>query len=89
MFKELLRTEGVACFVKNEQLFSAMGEIPFTECYPELWIIDDEIYPRAKMLLDSWLLEKDSDSICWTCPVCGEISEGQFGACWSCQGQRE
>jgi hypothetical protein len=84
MFKELLSSEGIDCVVKNDQLFAAMGEIPFTECYPEIWIIDDEIYPRARLLLDSWLAADESDCENWTCTVCNEVSEGQFDVCWSC-----
>jgi len=89
MFKELLGNEGVACLLRNDQLAAAIGEIPFIECYPELWIIDDETYPRARMLLDSWLSPQESDHESWTCPVCGEVSEGQFYLCWRCENQRQ
>ncbi len=83
MFRELLATEGVACLVRNEQLSTAIGEIPFVECFPELWVIDDEIYPRAKLLLEAWL--KQSPEVApWTCPQCGEEIDGQFSSCWSC-----
>ncbi len=88
MFKELFRSEGIACLLRNEQLFSAIGEIPFTECYPELWVIDDETYPRARLLLENWLEEHKGSNICWECSACGESSEGQFNACWSCGQQR-
>jgi hypothetical protein len=83
LLKELLEREGVACLVRNEQLFSALGEIPFLECYPELWVVDDEIWPRARRLLDSWF-RNDGNAEAWTCPTCGEVLEGQFGACWQC-----
>lgn len=89
MFKELLSNEGVACLLRNEQLSSAIGEIPFTECYPELWVIDDETYPRAHMLLDNWLAEQDLSAGDWVCPVCGEAAEAQFNSCWSCGHQRD
>ncbi len=88
MFKELLNNEGVDCLLRNEQLFSALGEIPFTECYPELWVIDDEVYPRAKTLLGHWLAKQDLASANWICPVCKEQLEGQFDACWSCGSPR-
>lgn len=55
LFRELLEKEGIACQLRNAQLASALGEIPFTECYPELWVLDDEVYPRARLLLDGWL----------------------------------
>ncbi len=86
MFRELLAGEGISCLVRNEQIVGAMGEIPFLECYPELWVVDDDVLPRARMLLEKWLKE-DPSAEPWTCPACGEVLEGQFGACWKC-GQR-
>jgi hypothetical protein len=89
LLRELLEREGISCLVRNEQLFSAMGEIPFLECWPELWVVDDEVYPRAKLLLDSWLNTAGEELAAWACPACGELLEGQFGACWKCGAHRE
>lgn len=88
LIKELLEKEGIACLMKNENLFSALGEIPFPECYPELWVIDDEVFPRAKLLLDQWLKTEEPGEP-WVCPGCGEILESQFGACWKCGRTKE
>lgn len=88
LLKELLEKEGVACLIRNEQLFAALGEIPFLECSPELWVVDDEVWPRAKSLLDSWL-KNEEETASWVCPSCKEILEGQFGACWKCGEERE
>jgi len=87
LLKELLEKEGVACLIRNEQLFSALGEIPFLECFPELWVVDDEVWPRAKSLLDNWL-NNEEETASWVCSSCGEILEGQFGACWKCGKER-
>ncbi len=87
LLKELLQREGVNCIIRNEQLFSALGEIPFLECSPELWVVDDEVWPRAKALLDGWLKE-EVQMTPWVCPSCGEKLEGQFGACWQCGKER-
>lgn len=88
LLKELLAREGVACLIRNEQLFAALGEIPFLECSPELWVVDDEVWPRARMLLDNWFkIEENAAS--WTCSSCGEVLEGQFGACWQCGQERD
>ena len=88
LFKELLEREGVACLIRNEQLFAALGEIPFLECFPELWVIDDEIWPRAKSLLNNWLKDEEVGDA-WVCSSCEEKLEGQFGACWKCGKGRD
>ena len=87
LLRELLEREGIQCLIRNDQLFSALGEIPFTECFPELWVVDDEVWPRAELLLKNWLAD-DSGDAPWTCPACAEQLEGQFGACWQCGRER-
>ncbi|MCK5826194.1 MAG: DUF2007 domain-containing protein [Desulfuromusa sp.] len=89
LLKEILADEGIECVLRNDQLSSAIGEIPFVECYPELWVIDDEAFPRAQIFLNSWLKSDREISVPWVCPACGEQIEGQFGACWSCGQLRE
>ena len=88
LLKELLEREGVVCLIRNEQLFAALGEIPFLECFPELWVVDDEIWPRAKRLIDNWL-KNEEETPSWICPSCEETLEGQFGACWKCGKERD
>ncbi len=89
LLKEILAVEGIACLIRNEQLSAAIGELPFTECFPELWVIDDEVFPRAKLLLAAWLKIPERPLQGWVCPNCGEELEGNFGACWSCGQERE
>ncbi|SHI59928.1 Putative signal transducing protein [Malonomonas rubra DSM 5091] len=89
MYRELLAREGVECLLKNDQLFSAIGEIPFVECYPELWVVDDEVYPRAQLLLDGWLRQSLSNKQGWRCPDCGELCDPQFEQCWNCLSPRD
>lgn len=88
LLKERLEQEGIACLLRNVELSSALGEIPFLECLPELWVIDDEMYPRARMLLKGWSDMGAQAGEPWTCPGCGETLEGQFDACWNC-GRRK
>jgi hypothetical protein len=89
LLKEILANEGIACLVRNDQLSTALGEIPFVECYPELWVVDDETYPRAKLFLDAWFKQQPQTGTDWTCPACGEVCEAQFGACWACGRSRD
>ena len=89
LLKERLEKEGVSSLVRNEQLFTGLGEIPFVEIFPELWILDDEVYPRAKMLVSRWLKDPSSSGPNWKCPRCDEELEGQFGSCWQCGFEKD
>lgn len=88
MFRELLLREGVECLLRNEQLLAGLGEIPFTECYPELWVVDNELFPRASSLLAQFM-DREAGGADWLCPACGEAIEGQFNACWNCGSEPE
>ena len=89
LLRERLAAEGIVCLVRNDELSTALGEIPFIECYPELWVVDDEVYPRARLLLEQWLAEVTFVQENWCCAECGEILEGQFESCWKCGKERE
>lgn len=89
LIREVLASEGINCLLRNDQLSSAIGEIPFVECGPELWVIDDEAYPRARLFLDAWLKDDLRERAAWTCRACGERCEGQFNACWACGESRD
>jgi hypothetical protein len=43
LIQEILVNEGIHCLLRNDQLSSALGEIPFIECYPELWVVDNDV----------------------------------------------
>ncbi len=82
-YKNILEAEGIPCQVRNEHLNQIYGEMPFTEVWPELWVLKDIDYDRAKQLIDAAIIEESPRSP-WRCSKCGEENEGQFAACWSC-----
>lgn len=88
LLRDRLQQEGIGVLLRNEELFAALGEIPFVELRPELWVVDDEVYPRAEHLLAAWQQETAAPGAAWSCPGCGERLEGQFGACWKCGQNR-
>lgn len=83
-YKNLLTSEGIPAFLKNEHFGSIMGEVPFQEIWPELWVRNDLDYDRALQLINSVEIAAESPSEPWRCPHCGTENEGQFGACWQC-----
>jgi hypothetical protein len=81
--RNVLVAAGIACQIRNDRLMGALGEIPFVDCWPELWLMDERDALTAKGLIDGELrpLKPSAD---WTCPACGETIEGQFSDCWHC-----
>lgn len=81
--QSILEEQGIRCMIKNQNLAGAIGELPPIECWPEIWIIDDEEFDHAQDLIylyTSPLIKHTSD---WKC-TCGEMIEGQFLSCWNC-----
>jgi len=87
--KNVLSSYGIRSVAKKIDLISAAGEIPPTECWPELWVVDDDKAARAKSLLRKTLAPLASVKKPWRCAGCGEEIEGQFTECWSCGRSRD
>jgi hypothetical protein len=83
--ESILNSEGVPTVIKNQNVSSLMGEVPFAAAYPELWVLDDGDYEKALALLRDYhtritsVLGPD-----WTCAKCGEAVPSSFGSCWNC-----
>ncbi len=77
----VLEAEGLRCFIKNEFLGGASGELPVNETWPELWVSKDD-FSRAEEILSD--LKPEPDAKPWQCTECGELIEAQFSDCWRC-----
>lgn len=86
--KNLLDSVGIRSFVRNEALASAVGQLPFTECQPELWLSDGADAERARKVLTEGILSPAEKANVWQC-ACGEIQEAQFTQCWRCSEFRQ
>jgi hypothetical protein len=86
-FANALRASGIACEVRNTTLAGAIGDIPWLECAPQVWIHDALDEPRALALLQE-LSQPPGDAPAWHCAKCDETIEAQFGACWNCGALR-
>jgi hypothetical protein len=82
--KNVLESAGIACFIRNEVSAGLMGEVPLTECTPELWIADDQRLTEAMQMKADWQARTKVEGNNWVCPACGETSEPQFDSCWKC-----
>jgi hypothetical protein len=82
--QQVLEAAGIECMIRNQFLSGAMGGLPATECWPELWIADESRYDESLRLIDAALAPPARELRDWTCPACGERIERQFGQCWQC-----
>lgn len=83
-YQAILESEGIATLIKNQSAQVGAGEIPFTEVFPELWVMDDNDYDQAMKLLEEYQPPDVSTLTDWTCPSCGEHVTKEFGECWNC-----
>ena len=82
--KNVLATFGIKCVTKKMDLISAAGQLPPTECWPELWVLEDAKIAKAKAILKKTLAPLASVKKIWVCKNCHEKIEGQFSECWNC-----
>lgn len=83
-FQSVLASAGIRTLLKNQFMSSVMGEIPFVEVLPELWILDDRDQARAQELIRD-LLARPADNLPdWVCDSCGTEVASVFSHCWNC-----
>ncbi len=81
--QSLLESHDIPTFLKNQFTSSVMGEVPFVEVCPQLYILNEADLPEANRLLAQEKVEP-APVADWVCGECGAEVEGQFGSCWNC-----
>jgi len=87
--RNVLALHGIECITRKLDLATGAGELPPVECWPELWVLDDERCAEAEALLRKTLAPVEAVKKPWTCSNCGEEIEGQFSECWNCGRERD
>jgi hypothetical protein len=85
--RNVLGTYGITCVTKNLDLSTAAGELPPIDCWPELWVEDEQLV-RAKSILKKTMAPLKAVKKPWICGGCAEEIEGQFTECWKCGRSR-
>ena len=84
LVRGLLAAAGIEARVFNEYAGGALGELPFTEVAPSVWIEEERDLTRARQVIASY--EKPATAPGSTrCDACGEESPRDFSICWQCQ----
>jgi len=86
--REVLEANHIACLTRNDFLLGAAGELPPTECWPEIWVLEDFQAEQARELVQAFLQAAEQPARPWTCPGCGEQVDAPFSQCWRCGFER-
>lgn len=79
---DALSSLGIVTHIFNANAVGALGEVPFMQAQPEVWIEDDALELRAREALAG--LHDAPPSRDKTCVRCGEVNPGNFLSCWQC-----
>lgn len=79
----MLASAGIDAQIFNQHSQGALGEIPFGEAYPEIWLADTADLAAARKIIAAYErpvgIAKDVP-----CPACGEDNPFDFSICWHC-----
>jgi hypothetical protein len=79
---DALSSLGITNHIFNAHAAGALGEVPFLQAQPEIWIEEDSRENDALETLLQWRTAScDSEK---TCAACGGINPGNFLSCWQC-----
>lgn len=81
---DALNSLGIATHIFNANAAGALGEVPFMQAQPEVWVDDDAQEARAREALAG--LSDAPTRREKVCSHCGEINPGNFLSCWQCGG---
>jgi hypothetical protein len=85
-YANLLRSAGIRAELRNTFLAGAVGDIPFMEAGPQIWIDDRQDPDLARTIIEE--SRRAPTQSAWHCAACGEDIEGQFAQCWNCGAMR-
>jgi len=80
--KNILEAHFLKVELKNEFSAGAVGELPPTDNWLELWLYQDSHFDLAEKLLAEVNAQFSGSD--WHCVLCGETNGKNFEFCWSC-----
>ena len=87
--QSLLESHGIETFMRNEFGSSVVGELPFVEVVPQLFVLHEADLQQARELLALELPPAAAaPALNWTCPDCSSDVEANFSRCWKCGAER-
>lgn len=89
LLSHLLGQAGIAHYISNENLQGGVGELPFTQTYPAIWLFDEADREQAQAIIAAFEQAGTRQGDAWRCGACGEDNPGTFETCWKCGHGRD
>jgi len=80
---DLLGHSGIQARLFNVNSCGGVGEIPFTQVYPEVWLVRDGDLERGLKVVSRYESSPIETGVV-TCSECGEENPRNFQLCWNC-----
>jgi hypothetical protein len=83
---DTLARAGIEARVLNELAAGMVGQIPFSQSLPEIWVLADELDSAGRVLEEFRRRQREGQvegNI--RCTTCGEESPANFELCWNCR----
>ena len=77
-----LESVSINARVFNENAHGAIGELPVTDTWPDVWIVQNHQFRAALAVIDRYEASSEDELLCNSC---GQISPGRFEVCWQCR----
>lgn len=87
LLQGLLTEAGIETKILNEFAQGGVGEIPFTQAYPEIWLTnenDGPDYIKAAQEIIAQFEQRPSHIDTCVCKNCHEENPETFETCWAC-----
>ena len=85
-YAQMLEAAGIPVLLRNEHVtMMGLSDIPITEFYPNICVLNDEDYQQAWELMRKVMqgnAEHADEEV--ACAACGETNPGNFDVCFAC-----
>lgn len=83
ILRDVLDQSGIEVMVFNEHAQSGAGQLPPGEACPELWVVQESDFERARAIVGEF---ESAPRVTGSrrCAACAEDSPSNFQVCWSC-----
>ena len=83
LISSILEEAGIKTVLRNWD-GSNIVEIPIPAIYPNVCVLNEEDFEKAKELISAFRQSPEKNGEDWNCHKCGEFVDHELEECWSC-----